>query len=378
MSILANDKISGVFEAQLKQNNFLALFFSLFISILLFIMYYYIFKNIGFKDFVQTFDFIFGKIIGRFILLLYAIYFLFIAMLDTRDIVQFINTFLLDKAPLVFIRLMYLFVIYYVLINGLEVMARVAQILFNVVFFIFVTFSILILASNELHIENFFPMLEYGIKPLVMPTLLMSVSIPFGEFFILMMIFQHLSEKNKLLRVGLIAQLLSGFIIITVFFLNLIVLSPETLVYMLSPALRISRRIDIEGFFQRFDLITLLILVMLSYIKTGLLIYGGKHCISHVFNIKKDALLYGIIFIAVLVGSIYYFPDYILLLKESGKYVMPIINPTFEFLIPFLLFIISFFKKGKAKKEKQEEQSPVKEKTKKEMIKEKFFTLFNK
>jgi len=378
ISIIANDKISGIFGAEIKQNKLIAYFFSIMITLLIFTMYYTIFKNVNFKSFFETFDFLLGKLLSKIVLIFYALYFAFIAALDTRDIIEFIYLYLLSTTPILLLRVLFLGTIYLSLLHGIEVMARVAQLLFNIVFFVFVTFSILIILVNpeQINIECFFPILEYGFKPLIKPILFMSVSIPFGEFFIIMVIFHHINDKRKVLLTGILAQLGAGFMIVVVFTLNLLILSPETLSYMLSPALRISRRIDIEGFFQRLDFVVIMILLVLSYIKSSLLIYGANHCLAHVFKIKREVLLYSVICIVIFIFSIFYFPNYILLLKFSTKFVMPYINTTFEFFIPFILFVLSFLKKGKLKKEEEANKKIKAEPIKKiKTLKEKFLSL---
>jgi len=109
MSIVANDKISGLFGKNLEQDKFIALLISFLLSLLLYTMYWLTFKNTQFKSFYETIEFLVGKILSKFIFISYALYFLFIASLDSRDISEFVHSYLLDTTPVYIISLLFVF-----------------------------------------------------------------------------------------------------------------------------------------------------------------------------------------------------------------------------------------------------------------------------
>src|SRR5690606_31462563 len=105
----------------------------------------------------------------------YSLYFILIAFLDIRDINDLIHIYLLDNTSPFILRLMFIGLVYYSLLHGIEVIARFSHIQFNIILFIFFSFLIIMIISNKdlITFNHFIPLLENGIKPLIRPTLFM-------------------------------------------------------------------------------------------------------------------------------------------------------------------------------------------------------------
>lgn len=348
VSLLANDKITGAIGGEFKHDKIISLSIGTIGSIILYTLIWWFYKNMKFSPITKSIPYLLGKPLAKLLLLAYAFYFTFIAMLDTRDISDIVYRYLLDSTPSIFLSISFIAVVFYCLSLREEVLARLGEIIFFTTFLIFILFSTLVLIFNEIHLDNFIPfMTDHSFTGIVLLGFQMSYAIPFGEYFVVLIFLHHLNTKDKSLLTGIGAISLAGFIIISVFVLNIFILSPSTIDYGLSPALRISGLIDIANLIQRFDLITAMILTTLSFVKTCILIYGAKVCISYVFSVHRDLMIFLLLCIGILIGILFYFPNYILLIYFSKEVNIPYVVLLFELIIPISLLLISFFKKPK-------------------------------
>jgi len=342
--IFANDLIRGFYAEDLKNNLWVPVLLGVFGAAIIFYFYSFIYKSNNYNDFTTSIENILGKFLSKLIFIIYPIYFLFMTFLNLRDIVEALEIFLLQDISLVLIGAMIIFVIFYITSHGIEVFSRLSTILFYVNFFIFVSFSFLIIAFNKMIFEYLFPILEHGIKPVLIPAYQMSYSIPYGELFVLLIIFQFVKDKKKGFKFGMYGLLLAGLVLLLITLYNILIVGPEAMVIDIRPSLRISKRIDVNLFLQRFDLIVINVMLSLMIIKLTVLVFASKHLINHLLKIKKDYFITLFICIILVISLMFLGQNYSKLLTFRKTIVIPYINLIYELLIPFALIIISLFR----------------------------------
>ena len=343
--IMANDLIRGLYARSIKQDAWIPLVISPFLSLILLSIYFLIYKINNNNDFVTSIKKTVGKPIAALLCITYALYFMFIAFLNLRDIAEVILIFLLpDKASFIIGGAILLIVIYS-LYHEIEVFSRTASILFYLRVLVFFIFSILILSSNRLHFEYFLPILEYGIQPIIKPTIQMTYAIPFGELFVLLIVYQYVKNKEKNYRYGYYAILFSGLFLFLITLYNIIILGPEAMILDIRPSLRISKRIDIVFFIQRLDILIINLMIVLVFIKVTVLLYGAKHLLGNTFKVKNEQKISFAMFIIITVALIFFAKNYIKFLHFRGYVVVPYINLIFEVIIPFLLVLTGIIMK---------------------------------
>jgi spore germination protein KB len=265
----------------------------------------------------------------------------------------------MPQAIIYLVGLGFLLVVIYILIHGIEPFAKYSSFIFIISSILFITFSAMLLITNKIHLTNILPILEFGVKPLVIPTLEMTYGIPMGELFIMLMIYQFLNDKDrkKGFRNGYSMILIRGGMFVFVTLLNIFILNPEIL-EGLNPSMRVWRLLDNDEFIQRFDLIVLCSMIFYSIVKLTILTFGTKHMILNTVTIKKQNIVTILICIVIFLG-VYFFSDrYLVLFDLRVKYFVPYVNMIFEIVIPFILVIISFFRKKKAKPNPGLEKNP--------------------
>ncbi len=184
------------------------------------------------KTLIEILIWIFGKYLGRLIALLYIWYFIHITALVVRSFGEYMITVTFNDTPLVFIIVCAILLIIYDLRKGFEVMARVAEI--AVPLLAISVFLATILLTNQFEFKYFLPVLENGWGP-VIETAFGITTFPFGEAVVLMMIFPHLNEKNKLFKATYIGTLIGGAILFIIVIRDLLVLGPSLLSRIVFP-----------------------------------------------------------------------------------------------------------------------------------------------
>ena len=167
-------------------------------------MYY---PDLPLSSYVQE---ITGKWIGRFIGVLYIVYFLYCASRVLRDFGELLATTIYNSTPLFVINALMIITIIYAIHKGFEVLARVGEIFFGIVYLTAILGMLLIVISGLIHLENLQPILENGLKPVIKTFLAQTITFPFGEMVVFTMLLPFLKDKKKVKIVCLGGMILAG------------------------------------------------------------------------------------------------------------------------------------------------------------------------
>ncbi|HHZ17962.1 MAG TPA: GerAB/ArcD/ProY family transporter [Acholeplasmataceae bacterium] len=341
--INADDIIRGIYAQELKQDIWISILMAVPLSVLLFFCYSLIFKISGKDDFASAIKSIVGRPFAFVLFVIYGLYFAFLAFLGIRDIAEVIIILMLHDIAIYMIGAAMLVVVLYGLYHGVEVFSRTTTVLFMIRIVAFVGFSTLIFASNRIHFKYFLPILENGFTPLIKPTLHAAYSLPFGKLFALLIVAQYVKDREKGYRHGYYGILFAGLILFLVTAYNIVILGPEAMILDIRPALRISKRIDVFYLIQRLDILVILLMIIMSFIKTWVLLFGAKYVLNDAFKRKNGNVIPFILCVLIVVALMFFPGNYIAFLEFRQKIVIPYINLPFEVIIPAILIILAFF-----------------------------------
>ena len=182
----------------------------------------------------------------------------------------------------------------------------------------------------------------------------MSYSIPFGESFVLLILFQYVKNKKKKTKTPLLGILMSGLALLSLTILNIGLLGSEVMSSELSPSVGLSHLINFGNIIQRYDIIVIGLLGIYALGKANLLIYVAKSLINATFPRKnekiprkRDAIVLGIVCLIIALVTIFTNVNYLKFILFRVEYIVPYVNLTFELIIPFILIILSFIRKPK-------------------------------
>ena len=164
----------------------------------------------------EIFEIIVGKFIGKIIVFIYIIWFLFLFSLYLRYFCErFLSTILVDT-PIEFMILVMLGFIYYIIRHNIEAFARMAELFLFVFFAIFICVFLIVLPDIKL--ENLYPITTYDIPGIMKSTVpLFSLS---GFVTYLFFLGDKMSYKETIKKYGkkfaLIYMFMGVVLVITV------------------------------------------------------------------------------------------------------------------------------------------------------------------
>ena len=343
--IFADDIIRGIYAQKLKQDIWISIIASALLSVIILACYFLLYKTSNKGEFAAIIKENVGRPIAFVLFVLYGFYFAFLTFLGLRDIAEVITIFMIHDFPVYVAGIAILAVVIYGLYHGIEAFARTTSILFFVQMTVFVFFSVLILISNRSRFEYFLPIAENGLIPFIKPTLYSAYAAPFGKLFVLLIIYQFVLEKEKSYRYGYYAILYTGLLLLLISVYNIIILGPEAMILDIRPSLRISKRIDIVFFIQRLDLLVINSLIIMSFVKVWVLLFGARYLLADAFKIKNGNKIPFVLSILIVIALMFFAKNYITFLDFRQTIIIPYVNLTFEIIIPFLLIIIAIIRK---------------------------------
>lgn len=225
-----------------------------------------------------------GRIPGRIVGLVFIFYPFYITFVVQREFGELMTGLFYDRTPLpVFIITLTLLAAYLVY-KGLEVVARVNDMIMFIFLSTFVLFILLI--ANAVRFEEFLPVLEFGPGPVLLG------AIPpmawFGEVLAIVMLVPFLAQKRQAVRAALGGLLITFAALQIVVFGATAVLGAQEVVRVPFASFFVVRRTEIAIFevIQRQDAFFMMIWVGAMLMKLGAWFYLGVLALSQWLALK--------------------------------------------------------------------------------------------
>lgn len=318
-------------------------------GLLLFFVYYYLYKyypNIPLTSYLQK---ITGKWVGSIIAFCYIVYFLYQASRILRDFGELLVTTIYNKTPLLVVNACMILTILYGVYKGFEVIARVGELSFGLIYGLAILGFLMIVFSGLIHLGNLQPVLENGFITALKEVIVgQTINFPFGEMIVFTMFLPYVNEQKKVLKVCLGGMLLSGINIMVIAVINITVLGDALLVRAQFPLLATIRKIQFAGFIERLDSFFVLYLIIGGFFKISLYFYAAVIGTTDLFKLKNRVMIIFPISFLILFGSIIIASNYSEQLRRRKGYSLFLHWP-FQIIIPIILVIIAFFQNTKQK-----------------------------
>lgn len=276
---------------------------------------------------------ILGKIPGKVLGLLFLLFLLHVNGLIIRQYGEFVVGSFLSKTPLSFVIGSMVLVCALAVRGGLEVLARIAQLIVPVVVLFWLLIFILLIPDMDL--KNMFPIMEKGI----IPPILGSIT-PMGWFthFVLVSFFlPFLTDREKGMKWGMISVIC---VMITLFIINIGTLFVfGGIVPMLTyPVMSAARYISIADFLEHLESVVMALWVASAFLKISAYFYALVLGTSQWLNISNYRVLVFPLGLLLVLFSFWSVPN----LQELNHLFrnVPFYNATFELAIPLLLLLI--------------------------------------
>lgn len=333
-----------------KKDAWLAILLGMCGGLMLFLIYYALFRqypNLPLTGYCRK---IFGKYIGWFIGLLYVLYFLYIAARDLRDFGDLMLSSTMAKTPLLALNILMVLTICYVLYLGIEVLGRTAEVFIVIIFFLGLSGNILVYFSGNISIHNLQPFLENGWKPIFTTAFPLTTFFPFGEMIVFTMLLPYLNQNQFTKRVWLAAVIASGLILSYTTSLDIAVLGVEDVERSTFPLLSTIEKVNLFEFIQRLDAIVVFTMLIGMFFKISLFFYVAIIGLVDLFHFEKHQhILFpmGIILIFLSMAIASNFSEHI---EEGLDVIQYPVHMPFMLIIPLLMLIVANIRKHFKKK----------------------------
>lgn len=292
------------------------------------------------KNLVKILKENFGNVFGSIISILYIWYFIHLAALVLRNFGEFIISVTFPETPILFDIVSLSVVILYAVKKGIEVLARYSEVYIGVLVLILLIIFFLVL--HEFDWSNFKPVLSRGMSP-VFKAGFSTLSFPFGETVIFLMIFPYLNKQQNMFKINYISVTFVGVLLISSIIRNLLVLGTDMMMRDVFPSHMVISQIHIN-----LDPFLDIIFVMGGIVKVGICLYAASVGIKEIFNLEDYSPFVIPITAFTISLSIWVYSNAIEMITWAVE-IWPYYSIPFQIVIPIVLLLVSYIKKKKTK-----------------------------
>ncbi|WP_026567304.1 GerAB/ArcD/ProY family transporter [Bacillus sp. UNC41MFS5] len=330
--------------AEAKQDAWIAVLLGLISGLVLFHVYHRLFMfypDIPLTSYVQQ---ITGKWFGRLIGFIYIVYFIYQASRILRDFGELLVTTIYTSTPLMVINCLMILTIIYAIHKGFEVITRVGELFFGIIYFVAIAGVFLIVFSGIIHLGNLQPVLEYGWKPVLNTIAIRTLNFPIGEMVVFTMLLPYLNDQKKARKICLSGMILSGINITITVVVNISALGVDYLNRTPFPLLSTIGKIQIADFLERLDVLFMLYLVIGGFFKITLYFYAAVSGTADLFQFSSHQKLSFPIGLIILFGSVTVAANYSEHVFEGSKILPLYLHYPLQIIIPVTLLCIAYIR----------------------------------
>ncbi|NOU92676.1 GerAB/ArcD/ProY family transporter [Paenibacillus sp. LMG 31456] len=292
------------------------------------------------KTFFQFSQDLVGRWLGRVLSFIAICYFFTISAYELRAMVEVAKLFLLEGTPVWAITMAFMWVSLYLIIGGINPMARLYEIILPITGIIFLLVTLMSFGIFEL--DNLRPVLGEGIMPVLKGV--KTTALTFAGIEIMLILLVFMKNPDKAVKVVLV-----GTTVPLIFYLFTVVmviggLSVDGVITRAWPTLDLVRSFEIKGLiFERFESLLLVIWIMQIFSTCSLTHYTAALGLAQLFKKKIQPFMFGLVPVIFIISM---FPKNILDLFTLGDMVSNAGLYLFG-CMPLLLLMLSRWKKGK-------------------------------
>ncbi|WP_245809804.1 MULTISPECIES: GerAB/ArcD/ProY family transporter [Cohnella] len=328
-----------------KQDAWLAMLAAAAAGFVLLMLYMAIYRTDPERDLFELFRRYWGKWIGTGAGFVFVGYFAYEGSQNLRDLGEIAALILLNRTPLFILLLITVLVITNTVRLGAPVLFKFSLAIFPITLASYLILMLLLAGLGQIRIENMFPMLENGWKPILDAAFPEILSFPFGQAVLFLVFFPLVANSVRKVKKSMYIAYASIALSLTV--LNqiiILVLGPGIAANCSLPLLQAVQLIEVGNVFERMDIIFVLILFIGLGTKLAAFSIGAAVGLRRLtrMNYKLASVLVG----AAVYAASFHSPNYThhIWMGKQVLYAYPIFHAAF----PVLLFIVMLIRRRKA------------------------------
>lgn len=340
------------------KNAWIAVLISMCIGVILFLLYFQLWKLYP-DELPSTYtNKIVGNFFGKIITFLYIVYFLYISSNILRNFGDLLLSFSYQYTPLSVVNGMMMVVVIYACYKGIETIARTAEISSMIFYTLLVIALILIAVADIFEFENLQPLFRDNWAATFKTVFTQTIFVPFGEVVTFLYILPYVNDKKKVPIMGVVAIIITGLNLALIVSINIAVLSATYAQVIPFPLLRTIQLISIADFIERLDVLFLMAIFIGAFFKLLVYVYVALIASTDLFKLKSYKKLIYPFGIIILFMSMTIASNISEQIQEGLKVIPLYLQFPFQVIIPILLLCIGLWKnRNKLRKQRENQQN---------------------
>lgn len=329
---------------QAERDAWLAVIGGWFLDVLLALVYAYMGIRFPGQNFVQYSVTILGKIAGKIVGIMFPLFFLMVCAFLQYGLSQVMTTLFFKTTPFEVILIVSYILIGYAARKGIEVIARVSEILGPI--FIISLIILYLLVIPYTNIERLKPQLDQGFYPFLTGSPLALTF--FGICIMMAMFIPHCNRPKNGFLAKFTAVSLGAFIIVILVSASIAAFGLEPAEKMIYPNFELMRVITIRGFFARMEIIWMMVVIGAGIMASAQMIWAFSLGISQIVGLNSyKPLVYPAVLLSLMLSLTSF--DRNVEHMNFVHYAYPIIAIFVEAGLEILLFVAALVlnKRGK-------------------------------
>jgi spore germination protein KB len=327
-----------------EQDSWLSLFLAIAFILPVVLMYARIIKLNPEESLFDILEKLFGKIIGKIMVILMTWYAIHLGTLVICNFTRYINLSSLQNTPEILIAIVLLFITVYICRSPMSTFGKWGIVMLSaIVLILLMTF---IIAIPNMEINHITPVLNHSFGT-ILGGALVDFSLPFAETVLFLCLGCFIKKSDNSYKIFITAILVGGIFLLVVFVRNLAVLGVNIMTDMYFPSFVTARVLQVGDFFTRIEGLITLNFIFAGVTKITVCLIAASKGIAKIINVKdnKDLILpTSLIFLAM--SSIMYQNTLQMFDFLSVYYIYAF---PFQILIPFIVWIASEIRNKKDK-----------------------------
>ncbi|OKP76014.1 spore gernimation protein GerB [Paenibacillus helianthi] len=313
-------------------------------GVLLYLIYYDLYRQ--FPELIMSgyTQKILGKAIGWPLSLLYIPVLMFNGSRNLREAGDLLISSTYDRTPILVINAIMVIAVMYILNKGIEVFARTAEIYFWIIMIMGLVCNFIVIAAGLVDVKHLFPLQADDWWDALSSAYPSIWIFPFGELVCMTTVLPHFNKPRKAKRAGVMAVILSGLLLTFTHAIEISVLGENIYSRAAFPIYTTITLVNVANFIQRLDALVILTLIIGVFFKMSIYCYAATVITADLFKVQDYRKLVVPVGVIVLFSSFMSAENYTSHLNEGRaflKYILPLLCA----VIPILLFLVHHVRK---------------------------------
>ncbi len=226
---------------------------------------------------------VFGQIAGKVVSLFYVFFFISIALLNTRDLGDFVKSSVLTRTPLMIIFIIFTLLCAWAVRKGPVNMTRYGFLLTLVTIVAIISFTLLL--TDKVQLKNLLPAFNQPFRNYLVGSHMIMI-LPFCDTAVFLVFIPFMYKPQEFGRAILNGIIIAAITMLIVVLRDTVVLGKFISIFTM-PSYYAARFIDIGDILTRVEIVYAIILVALLFYKVSIFFYATVSGITYLFGMQS-------------------------------------------------------------------------------------------